>query len=392
MTNTFIKKLILSNILSFGGTSNVIELQNINLLIGVNGSGKSNLIEIISLLQSSAKDLVSVIRKGGGVNEWIWKGNKKENSAKVETFLECPFMRNAQFLRYYFEFVSVSQRFELIDEIIENSEPNPGESRPYFYYKYDNNHPVINVNKKHRKLQKEGVNPEQSIISQRKDPESFPEITWLSDSFQKIKIYREWTFGRNSHLRIPQLVDAPNDFLLEDCSNLGLVLNKLKQNVNTKRKILKLLKSFYSGIEDYGINIEGGSVQLFIQEGDLSIPITRLSDGTLRFLCLLAILCHPTPPPLVCIEEPELGLHNDVIPELANLLKEFAERSQLIITTHSSVLVDEFTDNPESVLVCEKQENKTSLNRLNKKELEDWLKNYNLGDLWIRGEIGGNRW
>jgi len=78
----------------------------------------------------------------------------------------------------------------------------------------------------------------------------------------------------------------------------------------------------------------------------------RLSDGTLRYLCLLTILCHPAPPPLICIEEPELGLHPDILPEVAKMLVDAASRTQLIVTTHSDILVDCLSDHPEAIVVC----------------------------------------
>lgn len=100
--------------------------------------------------------------------------------------------------------------------------------------------------------------------------------------------------------------------------------------------------------------IEGGTVQVFFTEGEFVIPATRLSDGTLRYLCLLAILCDPDPPPLICIEEPELGLHPDVLPKLADHLLAASKYTQLIVTTHSDVLVDAMSETPESIVVCEK--------------------------------------
>jgi predicted ATPase len=106
----------------------------------------------------------------------------------------------------------------------------------------------------------------------------------------------------------------------------------------------------------------------------------------------LAILCDPDPPPLICIEEPELGLHPDIIPTVASLLKEASARCQLIVTTHSTALVDAMTDSPEDVVVCEKIEGATRLKRLSAVDLSVWLKQYRLGDLWTSGEIGGNRW
>jgi predicted ATPase len=138
--------------------------------------------------------------------------------------------------------------------------------------------------------------------------------------------------------------------------------------------------------------VEGGSVQVFFTEGDFSIPATRLSDGTLRYLCLLAILCDPTPPPLICIEEPELGLHPDILPKMADLLVAASERTQLIVTTHSDILVDALTERPETVVVCEKHDGQTEMRRLKKDELAKWLDKYRLGQLWIDGQLGGTRW
>ena len=135
-------------------------------------------------------------------------------------------------------------------------------------------------------------------------------------------------------------------------------------------------------------------MQIYFHERGLrsSIPATRLSDGTLRYLCLLAILCNPNLPPLVCIEEPELGLHPDIFPSLVKLLREVSERCQLIITTHSEAFIDLFTDDPEAILVAEKGENGTQLSRLSKEQLKPWLATYRLGSLRTRGDIGGTRW
>jgi len=386
-----IKKIRLTNILSFGSGSKYVELNNLNVLIGPNGSGKSNLIEAISLLQAAPKELAAPVRKGGGIRDWLWKGTKETPVAAIETILSHP-PTGVKGLRYVLSFTEAGQRFELEDERLENESPDPGEPEPYFFYRYQHGNPVINVKEGHRSLQRDDVDPQQSILAQRKDPDQYPELTWLGEQFGKIKIYREWTFGRKAELRLPQPADAPNDFLSEDCLNLGLVLNQLRRKPAVKKEIIKYLAEFYEGVEDFDISVEGGTVQLFLQEGNYTIPATRLSDGTIRYICLLAILCHPDPPPLVCIEEPELGIHTDIIPLLATLLKEASQRTQLIVTTHSDVLVDELTDMPESVLVCEKEKGCTSMKRLDGEKLKDWLEKYSLGELWRKGEIGGTRW
>lgn len=233
---------------------------------------------------------------------------------------------------------------------------------------------------------------DQSVFSYIKGPEH-PELTHTGAKFQRIRLYREWAFGRGAPLRFPQPADLPNDKLSEDGKNLGLVLNRLKRDYpRASDRLLKELCQLYDGIEAIDVSIEGGTVQLFLREGDITVPATRLSDGTLRYICLLAVLCHPNLPPLVCLEEPELGLHPDLLPGLADLLRDASERSQLIVTTHSDVLVDKLTDVPESVVICEKKDGHTQLSRLNSDDLKHWLSRYSLGELWTKGELGGNRW
>lgn len=391
-----IHSLKLKNLLSFGDHTNAIQLRPLNVLIGPNASGKSNFLEGVSLLQAAPKSLVSVIREGGGVNEWLWKGTKKRPEASLEAILKNP-KKGGKKLRYSFTFVESNNRFQLIDEQIENEEPYPGEHKTYFYYRYENGHPVLNVidmaKQKHsRRLRREDIDPEQSILSQRKDPDQYPEITYLGAELEKIRFYREWSFGRNTPPRLPQKPDLSNEYLDEDGANLGHVLNRISRDPVAKNKLLNNLKPLYHGIDDYHVNIESGSVQVFLHEDKMTIPATRLSDGTLRYLCLLAILIHPSPPPLVCIEEPELGLHPDVLGNLARLLIDASKQMQLIVTTHSDLLVDALTDSPEDVIVCEKRNNQTYLKRLGRDKLRPWLEEYRLGDLWLKGEIGGTRW
>jgi predicted ATPase len=144
---------------------------------------------------------------------------------------------------------------------------------------------------------------------------------------------------------------------------------------------------------DIHLTVDGGNVLLFLEEtGGREIPASRLSDGTLRYLSLLAILLHPDPPPLVAIEEPELGLHADVMPHIADLLVRASSRSQLIVTTHSRLLVDALTDRPSAVVVCAKENGESRFERLDKTALAAWLDKYSLGNLWSMGELGGNRW
>jgi predicted ATPase len=394
----FLKSIHLKNILSFGESTAPLKLEKLNIVIGPNGSGKSNLIEAIELIRSSPTDLLKSIRDGGGVSDWLWKGAATTPIASIDAVLNNPQGAN---LRYVLGFTESAQRFDIVDERIENEEINKNSlnrhEKPYFYYRFENGHGILNVrdNKQkysERRLQHEDINTSASILAQRKDPDQYPELTYIGNSFAKVRLFREWSFGRYTPPRLPQKADLPNDFLEPDASNLGLVLNRLDRDPEVKKRLLEALRALYDGIDNYHVQIEGGTVQVFFHEGRFTIPATRLSDGTLRYLCLLAILCHPNPPPLVCIEEPELGLHPDVLPTLAELLKEASERMQLIVTTHSDVLVDAMSDQPEAVIVAERTSNGTTLTRLDAEKLKPWLEQYRLGELWTRGEIGGTRW
>lgn len=377
------------NILSYGPGTPALPLGNLNVLIGPNGSGKSNLIEVLSLLRAAPGDLRAVVRQGGGAQEWIWKGNP-DSTASVDVVVANPEGRMP--LRHVLTFRAAKQGMALDDERIENADPYPDKSEPYFYYRYQQGHPVAKVAGSERSLTRETVEPDKSILAQRRDPDSYPVITYLADVYEQVRVYREWTFGRNAIFREPQKADMRNDRLEEDFANLGLFLNRLRRTPRAKQAILERVRDLYEGLSDYDISIEGGTVQVFFTEGEFTIPATRLSDGTVRYLCLLAILCDPAPPRLICIEEPELGLHPDLLPKLADLLVEASARTQLVVTTHSDTLIDALSEHPEAVLVCEKHDGRTEVRRLGADHLAPWLEKYRLGELWTRGELGGTRW
>jgi len=393
-----IRTIRLENILSYGPAGCEIPLEALNVLIGPNASGKSNLIEALSLLAATPRDLQVPIREGGGIGDWLWKGSRESPTGTVDVTVSYP--DGPMPLRYRLAFSQIRGRFSLRDEAVENEHPNEGLRKPYPYYAYQNGDPVINVkvapdgvaSRTERQLQRESVSLDQSILSLRRDPDTYPELTYLAGRFEGIRFYREWNLGRYTAPRLPQKADLPEDSLLEDAGNLGLVLNDLENRPTVKSTLMKHLQAFYEEVTDLTTKIQGGTVQVFFHEKGLQhpVPATRLSDGTLRYLCLLAILCHPEPPPLICIEEPELGLHPDIIPSIARMLIEASERTQLIVTTHSDILIDALSDHPESVVVCDRDENGTQLRRLVAAELGEWLERYRLGELWQMGEIGGN--
>lgn len=381
----FLKSLTLSNILSFGPEPHTVELGPLNVIIGPNGSGKSNFIEAIGLLKAAPRDIREPIREGGGVDEWIWKGASKGSKAAIKSILQS---ESHSDIHYSISFSSNFGRLHIDTELISSMDKD--EESLWFGLELG---VVSSVNFLNPRTSSQiGLDNTQSILSQPKPNILTEEIVSLAETFAQFEIVTDLPMSRDAPVRRPQKVDSPNTYLASDASNLGLIVNRLRRNLDTREKIRTYLQEIYEKINDVDVQIEGGTVQVFVYEGRSAIPATRMSSGTLRFLCLLAILCHPEPPPLICIEEPELGLHPDLIPTVSKLLKEASERTQLIVTTHSDILIDTLTERSESVLVAEKGEDGTRLTRLDPDRLKPWLEKYRLGQLWTSGEIGGTRW
>ncbi|MBP6743004.1 MAG: AAA family ATPase [Deltaproteobacteria bacterium] len=410
-----LKSIELQGFLSYGPDKMFLQLKALNVLIGPNGSGKSNLVEAISVLRAVPKDLPLPIRQGGGVKDWLWQnGQEKASSAHLEVvFAEGLVSTKAaatvaktsakskskqagwSAVRYHLEFGAEGDTFTVLDERIETEQASPGKKQPYLYFGYENGRPMLNVQAEHgepRELQRAQIDPRQSILSQRRGPETYPELTRLADLLGRMLIYRSWQFGPDSAVRSSCRADVRTDALSESFDNLPARLAELMRVPAMKKRLLQQLNELAPGFDDLQIIPEGGRLQLYLTEGSRSIPAHRLSDGTLRYLCLLAILLDEKPAPLIVIEEPELGLHPDMLPTLRDLMVTASEKTQLVVTTHSTQLVDALTDYADSVLVCEKQDGPSAVRRLTQEEVDRWREHGSLGSLWMSGHIGGTRW
>ena len=386
-----LRSLSLRNVLSFGSDLQTFDLEPLNVLIGPNGSGKSNLLEIINLLRSLPKDLSPTLRDGGGIREWLWKSAPAGSSIEIESVWDHGEKDN--FLEHRISIKSDGLSYKIAEEFV-GTRTLDGHVFPNHFFNNGKSASEI-IDKIRRRAVKlpVGFKADNSVFSQFRDMRRYPGLAFLEEKFAAIRLYRAWNFGPDSAVRAPQRADAPSDFLAEDASNLGLILNSLVIDERVNGEISNRLKVIYEGANDLRVKIVGGYVETHLEEDSRRlIPAVRLSDGTLRYLCLLAILCHPEPPPLICIEEPELGLHPDVITNIAELIIGASAKTQLIITTHSDDLVSALGDVPESVVVCEKGTAGTELERLNPTRLRRWLAKYSLGQIWGMGEIGGNRW
>ena len=381
-----LRRLKVSGLLSFGPKGVDLPLEPLNVLVGPNGSGKSNLLEAIALLRSAASELAEPIGRRDGPVEVFWKGTEASRSIRMEACVDFPPTKK---LQHSLEVKSFDARFVMAGERVEV---------------FDEAGQGIMV---HR-LASDGVRmedrmPGTPLTAQKRRPTTKPktsllrfadpntDLGYLREQYEAVRLYRNWSFGPDAPVRAPCGAHGRSDFLDEGGANLALVLSQFYGE--HKQALLDALRSLYEGIMDFQCPVTGGTVRLIlVEKGNRDIPATLLSDGTLRYLCLLAVLLHPQPPPLICIEEPELGLHPDLLPTVSDLICDASERTQLVVTTHSDVMVDTLTEQPESVVICEKHDGETEMHRLDKDDMAKWLKDYRLGDLWIDGELGGKRW
>jgi predicted ATPase len=381
-----IKRLNLKKILSFNDAT--VDLGQLNVLIGPNAVGKTNLIEVISLLQAAPTSgrLVATILNGGGIRQWLWLGDLAASSplttpiATIECDVTLRRGRQVGPLEYQLQFSEDPTGFVILGEQLTKSSRGTGNGRrrPYFT----------------RGSLGATLQKTESVLAKLKNPIDTTPITEVGNHFEEIRIYREFRTGRGSGARsgVPTIV--AKDALQDGGDNLALVLQELDfrgRHELVRRYLLRFCERF----DDVKIEIANGLARAFLLETGLveMLSSIRMSDGTLKFLALLAALFHPKPPPLMCIEEPELGLHPDAMQLVAEALIEASQSMQLVVTTHSDALVDALTDRPESVLVCDRDFDKgTQMKRLSKTHLKEWLKHYSLGELWRKGEIGGGRW
>jgi predicted ATPase len=376
-----LQSIKLKNLLSFRDAE--LELLGLNVLIGPNASGKSNLIAAIGLLKAAPENLEAAVQRGGGLRQWIHKASQPGGDAQIEARIDLGRADGA--LAYSLAFTEDDLSLYLVEDL---KSCRTGEQ--FFIRTGEQAEIYRSRDKSHEATEMAGG---RSVFAAFRDPLDRTPITRMGQALGAIEIFREFNTGPSSTARNGVAVGSQK-FLFDGGGNLALVLQELDFRV-TLARLNEYLTRFWQDAEAVRIRIDGGIVQTYVKERGIEepIPAIRLSDGTLKFLCLMAILLHPAPPALICMEEPELGLHPDALTIVADALREAAGKSQLIVTTHSEALVNALSDEPESVVVCERGvDGGTEFQRLNASALAEWMAEYRLGELWRKGEIGGNRW
>lgn len=400
-----LKSIEIKNFFSF--QCQRIELNpKINVLVGINGAGKSNLFKAIRVLRAAVTgNLRTLIYDHWGGQDNIQHKGREVNSESVEITYEF----DSGFLsRYGFYFksnvfytITIKRQHGLTNYYLKEKVFQPKEKKDDWIYLEFNNGVGVASEKEPNKTSKpklqryEGFDPMESALVEISDPDRYYPLSTIKKAISDWVIYEYLDTTPKSQLRRPQIPTSEKR-LTPDGSNLTQALNTLKINDRDNYyKVIDLLKAInplYVGI-DY--NFIGGNIELLLEEEGLKSPVhvSHISDGTLIFLALLSILYNPKRGGLVCIDEPDNGLHPDMINTVAQGIKSAAvsDSSQLIIATHSPLLLNAFE--LEDVLVFEKgADNATSVKNLFEEDFEDWVEEFLPGRMWLQGLLGGVRY
>ncbi len=412
---TSIKSVGIHGFLSFGRQGCQIDLQPLNLVIGPNASGKSNFAKSFAWLQSIAEpqSFRKFYSQNGGREYFFnigknWPGASLIVSAATrDPNLDIGFQMDAIMDFEQPSNLVLNETAWLGDRSTEDwhvivhrggNSARTGVQSKVSDRQEGNVHHVrggydLDENAEARYWKLEDAEQTSLSLFGRNSTE-YALQSDLVEMFSRIWMGSSLHEHGLASLRQPQSTDRPRYALAEDLSNLIGVLNSIKisERFSHVQEYLGRLSRFN---ERYDIDVTASMGTLYLKEEGLSraLPASRLSDGTLRMIALLALVFQENPPSIIVLEEPEAGLHPDLIHVLGQLLIEASNRSQIVVTTHSDLLVSSVgREYPEAIIVCEKGEEGTTLSRLEPDALEKWIGEYTLGELWLRGEIGGTRW
>jgi predicted ATPase len=343
-----------------------LELRPINILIGANGCGKSNFVDVFSFLNSIRQGkLRGYVEQRGGANTILHFGSRV--TSEIEITLSFQNGVNGY---------DITLATTDLDTL------------------YVKNELTLFWNKQYNEPYKEPLNPVngEAGISQ---PYTKGAPKWVQGRLDGWQIYHFHDTSENSPIKKNSDIND-NRILRPDGSNLPAYLLFLKtchsDSYQIIRKIIQRVTPFFEDFRLEPSRLNETKIRLeWIHKSspDQYFDVASLSDGSLRFICLATLLLQPESrrPSTILLDEPELGLHPYAITMLANMIQSAAMETQVIMSTQSSLLLDHFE--PEDVLVAELQSGATTLRRLQSSELAIWLEDYSLGQLWEKNQFGG---
>jgi predicted ATPase len=350
------------------------ELRNLNIFIGANGAGKSNLVQVFQLLMAmTRKNLQKFILENGGADNFLHNGPKSTPEIKIEFEFEShsSFAEGSNFYR-----------FELTPTVNETFLIN--EERKY-------------VTTNWRSYG--SPSPESRLYDERDEKAAYGHWNgvghFVYESIAHWMVYHFHDTSATAPMRRSEIVED-NHVLRSNGGNIAPFLLRLKNEkfsrsyyqeiINATRLVIPFFDDFRLDVAKYG---EAEKVKLSWQQKGSDFPMQpyHLSDGSIRFICLATTLLQPFPPSAIVIDEPELGLHPEAIAILGELIQSAAKRTQLVVATQSPLLLNEFSI--EDIVVVNRKRGQSTFERLNHADYNEWLEEYSVGELWAKNVIEG---
>ncbi|MCD8145786.1 MAG: AAA family ATPase [Clostridiales bacterium] len=353
-----------------------VSLNKINVLIGSNGAGKSNFISVFSLLQDVLSKNLQISVAQSGVSSLFYDGRKATDEIAFEFFF-----RNQQ-NSYGFVLIPTDDNRLIF-------------KKEYFgYYGWWDTQSDIRKNQKRGEDENEasrGASESKWDAGVGNKMDNFVIPILAKHQWQ---VYHFHDTSRNAKVKQEHNL-SNNRVLMHDAGNLAAFLYRLKQNyIKSYEEIVRTVQLIAPYFSDFVLEPqERNNEQIVLkwqQKGCEDVfNASQLSDGTLRFICLATLLLQPKElqPTTIIIDEPELGMHPYAISIFAEMVRQLPEEKQVIISTQSVEMLNEF--DVEQIVVVNRGESGSEFKRLNEKELDTWLEDYSLGDLWMKNILGG---
>ncbi len=360
----------------------IIELGSLNVLIGANGSGKSNLLDALSFFKASAQgNTDALVQRLGGANRLLHHGKKNTKA--------CFFGCESEEYSYEQTLIPVAgDRLEaakvglaILSSSTEWSEGGAGIESLEEQLKYEEK----------QQLDTSVAQGEISAVEAEEQLQAFPSAKLHIEGWRRYHLHdTSATAAMKSTCNIDD-----NRYLREDASNLAAYLYWLKLQHSTEyRRVVSMIQLAAPYFEDFLLEPLRRNEQMIRLEwkqknSDAYFDADSLSDGTLRFVCLTTLLNQPPSamPSLIVIDEPELGLHPLAIRLLAEMLDAASEHTQILVATQSVTLLDNFPI--EQIMVVDHDGRGSQFRRLKAEDYLRWLDDFSVGELWEKNVFGG---
>lgn len=398
-----IKELIIRDFFSFKGEHTIELNAGVNILVGVHGSGKTSFLNAITMLYEgiAGGGLSALFRQWGSYNAIVNAcGEQKPNCFSVTYIFDADVLKelvpSSLFKKDVYYKIMVfpvgdGTSYSLCETLY--SEDNSGKKKTFSYLEFRNGIGQISVRTKNgievEKYDGGMLSAQELVLRQITDPQRYLPSFVVREAINAIAGYSRFNFDK---VRLPA---EANDIkrLMSTGENLSHLLNSLNNNHTFQyEKIIKCLSDVNPNFTGIGYNFLGSRLYLSLREKNLShtIDALHISDGTLKYLLLLSIFYNPERGTFVDIDEPESCLHPDMIRSVAKMMKSAAKTSQIIVATHSALLLNAFE--LDDILVFEKNDkNETQIMRYCEDDFENREGELLSGQLWLNGEIGGKR-